>query len=145
MNCGADGTYAATSTASTFGANWLTSVTVTEPASCTIAVDTTNLPSTAYLATGDPDVAAPNAVPGVCVGCDNATTITVNGGDVLGQNFGYQQQFSTISGTVCVDGGGVSGLCDLPGEAPIGHHHHPGQRRTGRLLRHRERDSPKPC
>ncbi|MBP7961497.1 MAG: SBBP repeat-containing protein [Caldilineaceae bacterium] len=119
VNCGANGTYTTISTSATFGANWLTSVTVTEPASCTITVDTTDLPSTAYLATGDPDVAPPNAVPGVCVGCDNKTTITVNGGDVLGKNFGYQQQFSTISGTVCVDGGGISGQCDLPGETPI--------------------------
>ncbi len=44
---------------------------------------------------GRPGCPPPTAVPGVCVGCDRRTTITVNGGDVLGQNFGYQQQFSS--------------------------------------------------
>ncbi|HSN76964.1 MAG TPA: SdrD B-like domain-containing protein [Anaerolineae bacterium] len=72
----------------------------------TIEVVTSTLPSTAYVQTGDPDATL-----------DNKTSITVAGGDVTGQDFGYQEQLGSISGAVCVGSG--DGLCDDPGDTPV--------------------------
>lgn len=70
-----------------------------------IKVDPDTLPSNAYVQTGDPD--------GLL---DHQSTVTVSGANPPPENFGYQQQFGSISGTVC-DGNG-DGLCDDPGETP---------------------------
>lgn len=64
------------------------------------------LPSAVYQPTFDPDG----------IGTPNTTGVTVNGASVGNQNFGYDQVYGSISGTVC-DGNG-DGLCDDPGETP---------------------------
>ena len=69
-----------------------------------VKVDTTTLPSNSFYQTGDPDSVCPSA------GCNNQTTVTVNGAAITGRNFGYLEDPGSISGSVC-DGNG-NGLCD---------------------------------
>ena len=69
----------------------------------TIRTDRTTLPNSAYVQTGDPDTTF-----------DHQTSITVNGANVTGQNFGYQEQLGSISGTLCEGNG--KGDCDKAGD-----------------------------
>ncbi len=70
-----------------------------------VFVDEDDLPSTSYVQTGDPDVML-----------DSQTALLNVTADVTGLDFGYQEQFGSIVGTVCVGSG--DGLCDDPGETP---------------------------
>jgi uncharacterized repeat protein (TIGR01451 family) len=72
----------------------------------TIRVDPDTLPSDAFVPTFDPNG----------IGTPNVTSISVSGTDVINQNFGYQEQLGSISGTVCEGDG--NGLCD-PGDTPL--------------------------
>lgn len=78
-----------------------------------VVVDKAMLPSTAYGQTGDPDQ------PGVpCTTCDSQGNVDVNNAAVTGKNFGYKQTLGSISGTLCEGTG--DGLCDDPGDTPLG-------------------------
>ena len=98
-----------TTTTSVIGGNWSVAG-IPQGSVCTVSVDETDLPSTAYAQTGDPGEV------GTCVICDAQHQVTVNA-DVNGVNFGYQEQLGSISGEVC-DGTG-DGFCDDPGDAPL--------------------------
>jgi protocatechuate 3,4-dioxygenase beta subunit len=69
--------------------------------SYTIEVNPSTLPNGAYVPTSDPDghVITPHT-----------TAVVVNNGNVTNQNFGYQEQLGSISGTICEGNG--NGLCD---------------------------------
>ncbi len=73
-----------------------------------IKVDPTTLPSSAYQPTYDPDG----------IGTPNETVVTVNNSNVVNQNFGYDQVYSSIRGTVCVGQEPGDGQCD-PGQPPV--------------------------
>ncbi len=72
----------------------------------TIRVDPDTLPNGAYAPTYDPNG----------ISTPHVTSITVNNANVVNQNFGYQEQLGSISGTVCPGNG--DGQCDDPGEYP---------------------------
>jgi len=67
----------------------------------TIQVNPSTLPNAAYVPTYDPN--------GIVV-TPHETTITVSGAPVSGQNFGYQEQLGSLSGTICQGNG--DGDCD---------------------------------
>lgn len=114
VDCGAAGAFLVTTTAQTVGGNWSVSASLLDGTTCTITVDETTLPSTAYYQTGDPSEPAPPA----CTVCDAQSQVTVTGGaNPPLQNFGYDQLVGSISGLVC-DGDG-DGLCDDPGDTPL--------------------------
>ncbi len=71
-----------------------------------VRVDTSTLPSAAYVQTVDPDGTL-----------NNETPVTVSGANVVDRNFGYELRPGAISGVVC-DGDG-DGLCNDPGDVPV--------------------------
>ncbi len=73
-----------------------------------VKVDSSTLPSAAYTPTYDPNG----------IGTPHLTGITVANADVNNQDFGYQEQLASISGTV-VEGINGNGLADAS-EVPIG-------------------------
>ena len=110
--CGAYGTYVVT-TASSVGSNYSLG-NVPTGTTCTISVDPTTLPSTAYTQTGDPDSVCPGT------GCNSQTTATVTNANITDRNFGYREILGSISGTVCSATDG-DGLCQTgePGLTPV--------------------------
>lgn len=111
VDCGPAGVYNVLSGPLEPSGNWQVSG-LPDGATCTIRVDEGTLPTLAYVQTGDPDQPG-----GPCGGsCDSQTTVTISGASVFNQDFGYQQDLGSISGTVCEGGG--NGLCE-PGEPPI--------------------------
>ncbi len=85
---------------------------IPEGAVVTVRVVTATLPNAAYVQTGDPDQ------PGVpCTVCDSQTRFTMPAGDVTDKNFGYQQVFGGIGGTVVI-GPNANGIADV-GETPL--------------------------
>jgi protocatechuate 3,4-dioxygenase beta subunit len=77
---------------------------IAEGSNVTITVEDETLPGSAYVQTGDPDATL-----------DNTTTLTNIIANVTDQDFGYNENLGSISGTVC-DGDG-DGICEA-GEAP---------------------------
>jgi uncharacterized repeat protein (TIGR01451 family) len=107
VSCGVSGTFQTTTTASGIGGNWSVAG-VPEGASCTVTVDTTTLPSPAYVQTGAPN---PPSTGQPCVTCNSSYTLTVPAGGQTNLNFGYQQQFGGIGGTVVI-GPNANGIAD---------------------------------
>lgn len=70
-----------------------------------ITVDSTNLPSTAYIQTFETDGSLDNAIP-----------VTVNNAPVVDKDFGYHDYPGSISGFVCLGGG--NGFCSA-NEPPL--------------------------
>ena len=93
-------TFTVTTTQSILGGNWAVSA-IPEGATCTIDADESTLPGSSYVAT-------------------TPATLTVSNiqADVLNQNFGYQRQLGTVSGTVCAGSGATPGQCET-GQDPL--------------------------
>ena len=72
-----------------------------------VSVDDTTLPGTAYVQTGDPDGGT----------LSDTFTVTNLSANVTGLDFGYAEDFGSISGTIVADanGDGIAG----PGETPV--------------------------
>ncbi len=107
VSCGVSGTFQTTTTANGIGGNW-TVAGVPEGASCTVTVDTTTLPSPAYVQTGAPN---PPSTGQTCVTCNSSYTLTVPTGGQTNLNFGYRQQLGGIGGTVVI-GPNANGIAD---------------------------------
>ncbi|MCO6450571.1 MAG: DUF11 domain-containing protein [Caldilineales bacterium] len=84
---------------------------------CTVTVDESTLPDTAYYQTGDPDESSPPK----CTVCDAETSFTNLTADESNIDFGYAQDLGSITGKVCASATGAlgTGPCDDATETPL--------------------------
>lgn len=73
-----------------------------------VEVDSSTLPSVAYQNIKDPDSTYPSG--------NNSAIVAVGSSNVTGQNFGYQVEYATLSGTICNFAAPANGDCNKAGD-----------------------------